>query len=217
VMNDTVLQRNVMNELEWEPSVEVPDIGVEVKDGIVTLNGRVHSFAEKWAAERATSRVAGVKALASEIEVELPNDSRRTDTDIARAVANHLEWNSWVPQNRVKVTVEHGRVNLEGTVDWQFQKNAAEQSVRNLTGVKGISNLIVVAPRPTPPELQGKIEKALERRAELDAKRIRVETTGHKVVLRGTANSWAAREEAVNVAWAAPGVSEVDNEITIGL
>jgi osmotically-inducible protein OsmY len=215
--SDKELQINVLDELTWEPSVNVEDIGVIVKDGVVTLTGSVDSYAEKSAAEQAAKRVAGVKALAVEIEVKLPGMSERTDADIARAAENALEWDTLVPEDRVKVTVEQGRITLTGDVDWRYQKEAAENAVRYLTGVKGVSNLIdiITVQKVSPAEVKANIEKALKRNARLEAQRITVTAAGSKVTLRGNVRSLADRDEAERAAWNAPGVFEVEDEIDI--
>jgi osmotically-inducible protein OsmY len=217
VKSDKELRQDVLEELEYEPSIDARDIGVIVKDGVVTLAGNVKSYFEKWKAERAAERVAGVRAVANEIEVRLPGEDKRTDADIAAAAVQALKWNVLVPPDKVKVTVDNGWITLKGEVNYRYQKEAAENAIRNLSGVIGVSNLIEIKPSVSSSEVKKKIEDALERMAQVDAQRIQVETTNGKVVLKGTVRSWAEREEAEKAAWRAPGVSQVEDQIRIAI
>ena len=217
---DSELQRDVMTELKWEPTIHAAEIGVAVKDGVVTLSGDVDTYSMKWAAERAVKRVSGVKGVAEEIKVSLPDPYKRTDEDIARSATNVLEWNFWVPGDRVKVMVQDGWITLSGEVNWWYQKERAEDAVRHMIGVSGVTNRITIKP-PVPTvkafEVKSGIENALKRNARLlrDADKIRVETSGSKVILHGTVGSWADFEEAEYAAYCAPGVSEVENKLTV--
>jgi len=206
-----------MDQMKWEMGDASTLIGVAVKDGVVTLSGCVPCFPGKWAAERAVKRVLGVRAVAEEIEVRLPGSDQRNDTDLARAAENTLDWNTLVPKNRVKIIVQDGTITLDGTVDNWSQKVAAEKAMNSLTGVKGISNRIKVKPVVVPKEVERDIVNALTRHAQLDARRITVESHGDKVVLSGSVLTWTEREEAETAAWVAPGVANVENNITIAV
>ena len=213
--SDSDIQRDVADELRWDPSLQDDDIAVSVRDGVVTLAGYVKSYLDKWRAERVAARVKGVKAIANDLEVRLPSSSTRPDPEIARAAVDALKWNISVPHDRVKVKVENGWVTLEGDVDWYYQREAAERSVRSLTGVKGVSNLITVRARPTPSDVKEKIKDALQRGAQFDADRITVEVEGSTAILRGKVRSYAEFRDAERAARNAPGITEVRNELTV--
>ncbi|HEU4452426.1 MAG TPA: BON domain-containing protein [Longimicrobium sp.] len=209
------LQHNVLEELRWEPSVRSTEVGVTATDDVVTLTGTVDSYAKKVAAERAAKRVHGVRGVANELEVRLPSEMRRTDTDIAEAAVRVLEWDVWVPRDRVQVTVRGGWVTLEGEVDWRYQAEQAARVVRQLTGVVGVTNLVRVRPRVKPEDVERKIEAALKRQAAIDADRVRVESVDGKVVLRGALRSWAELEDAERASWSAPGVTHLESHLEV--
>ena len=213
--SDMELQRDVLDELKWDPAVNAAQIRVEVKDSVVTLTGRVEYFAQKWAAEWAAKRVSGVKALAVEIRVEPTRFRDLTDAEIARVAENALKWHAHVPQDRIKVSVEKGWITLEGEVEKQFEKETARQVVLHLAGVTGVSNQIVLKPKVEPTEVKVKIEAAFQRSAVVDAKRITVKAEGGKVILTGTVRTWEEYQNAERAAWAAPGVHEIKNLLKI--
>ena len=215
--SDEDIQRDVLEELEWDARVRPNEIGVAVKDGVVMLTGWVDSYLKKMAAEEDAYRVPGVKAVVNDIEVRLPGSAERTDVDLAKAVLDALKWDAGVPTDKIQVTVDHGWVTLRGEVEYYFQKRDAERAVERLSGVRGVTNLLVVKSQPTPSDLKEQIEKALVRNAETDARRITVEVVGSKVILRGTVSSYAEKKAAEEVAWSAPGVTEVDNRIVVSL
>jgi osmotically-inducible protein OsmY len=213
---DTEIQKSVLAELQWDARVQPNEVGVSVKDGVVTLSGYVDSYLKKWAAEEAAHRVKGVRAVANDIDVRLPAFSERTDADIAAAVVRALEWDAFIPIDKVDVTVAKGWVTLEGELEQQYQKEEAERAARRVTGVRGVTNLVKIKPtKPVPTDLKKKIEDALVRSAETDAERITVEVNGSTVILKGTVRSYAEKQEAARVAWSAPGVTSVENHISV--
>lgn len=211
---DATLKESVLAELAWEPSVTAAHIGVTVHDGVVTLSGHVQRFAEKQAAQSATLRVKGVKAVAEEIEVKLPFDIKRDDADIAAAAISRLSWDSSVPQDVIKVVVEKGWVKLSGEVDWHFQYDAAAKDVRSLFGVIGVTNDITIKPRLNTATLSRDIDAALHR-SWFDESNVKVTVNGGRITLTGKVESWSDRMVAAKTAWAAPGATAVDNDLII--
>jgi osmotically-inducible protein OsmY len=214
-MTDLELKRHVEDALSWEPSVDAAEIGVSIDNGVVTLRGKVGTYSEKSTAERVSLAVYGVKAVANDLDVRLMKGFERTDTDIAQAAANAVEWSTVVPSKRVTIAVTDGWVTLKGTLDWNYQKDAAARAVRDLTGVRGVTNLIIVQPRAKTIDVRDKIEAAFKRSAEIDARRINVTAAEGKVILSGQVHSWAERQEAERAAWAAPGVTQVEDRLSI--
>jgi osmotically-inducible protein OsmY len=213
--SDSQLKKDAESELEWDASLNADQIGVLVKDGVVTLTGHLASFAEKYAAERAVQRVQGVKGLAVELDVRLRATAQRTDGEIASAAESALRWHALVPQDRIKVMVEKGWVTLSGEVDWEYQRNYAMKAVRPLTGVLGVTNSMSVKPLVTPANIKNRIQGALERQADREAKNIEVVVSGHTVTLKGQVHSWAERTAAQGAAWSAPGITSVVNDLRV--
>jgi osmotically-inducible protein OsmY len=214
-MTDKEMKQLVQTALDWEPSLDATDIGISTEAGVVTLRGNVGSYAEKMTAERVALRVYGVKGVANDLSVLLPSHAKRTDTDIAQAALSALNWNSLVPKDHVTVTVRDGWVTLNGTLDWQYQKDVAARCVRDLLGVKGVSNAIAIKSHVNTTGVRDKIEAALKRSAEIDARRISVAAQDGKVTLTGNVHSWYERREAERAAWAAPGVREVVDHLAV--
>ena len=212
--SDIRIRDDVVDELDFEPSVDNAGIGVAVKDGVVTLSGHVPTYAQKFAAERCAQRVKGVKAVALDIEVRLAGDAKRSDDEIAERAVSILRWSTGV-SDKVKVTVEDGWVKLKGEVDYYYQKQAAERAIRQLSGVVAVSNLITIKPGLRPSDVKERIGKALQRSAEVDAANIKVDVTGSTVTLSGRVKAWHERKLAEDAAWAIPGVTAVRDNITL--
>lgn len=213
---DADLKRDVTAELAWDPAINSNAIGVAVNDGIVTLSGHLENYIEKLAVERALRRIAGVKAIAIELDVKLAPHHKRSDTEIAAAAESALKWHTSVPEEQIRLTVESGWVRLQGEVEWDYQRRAVEKAVRPLTGVVGISNEITLKVRPTSADLAARIEDALKRQALREAKRVEVTIDGSTVTLRGKVHSWQERDAVQGATWSAPGVRSVINEVQLG-
>jgi len=213
--SDSRIQKDVMSELAWEPSIDEAEIGVTVHDGIVTLSGFVKSFPEKAAAEHAASRVAGVKAIAEEMKVRPTNAAQTSDVEIARRIVSIFEWDPTIPDSKIHVKVEHAWVTLSGTVDWHFQSDAARKAAGRIHGVLGVSNLIEVTQPASIADVRQKITAAFERQADLDANAITVRAEGGTVTLSGRVKAWRDRRVAERAAWAAPGVTKVDDQLLV--
>ena len=214
-MKDRELQEHVLRALDWEPNIDAADIGVSVDEGVVTLRGDVKSYSEKVAAERVALRVYGVKAVANDIAVRLRDGQTRTDTEIAQAVLAALRWNTMVPDEKIRVAVSNGWVTLDGAVDWEYQRTAAVKAIRDMAGVRGLTVTISLEPHVRVTDVKSKIEEALKRSAEVDARRIHVAVADGKVILSGNVHSWSERNEARQAAWAAPGVKDVADHIAV--
>jgi osmotically-inducible protein OsmY len=215
-MSDSSLRQDIIDELEFEPSVNAAHIGVAVSDGVVTLSGHVASYAEKVAAERAVQRVKGVRAIAEEIEVRYPYDKKTADDEIAARALAILRWNSVVPADCVQIRVQDGWITLTGQVDWQFQRLAAEAQIRRLSGVAGVMNSITLKPHGRPSDVQKKIEEALKRHAEVEARNIRVSLVGDgRVALEGKVHDWQERQAVTSAAWSAEGIRSVEDRLTL--
>lgn len=213
--SDKDLQHDIMEDLRWDPSIDASKIGVATTGGVVTLTGAVPSYFQKQSAERIAKRVAGVRAVANDIDVQLPSAVQKTDGGIATTALNALKWSASVPDENIKVTVTKGWITLEGNVEWNYQREAAEKAVEELVGVKGVTNRISVSPHIKSREVKSEIKAALHRYAELESRNIEVDATDSTITLRGNVRSWAERKEAENAAWMAPGVTQVKNEIVV--
>ncbi len=213
--NDAQIQTDVQNQLKWEPQLNAAEIGVAVKNGIVTLSGIVDTYPKKMAAERVSKNVIGVKAVALDIQVGISPVNRKSDAEIAEACVNALRWDSSVPDDKIKVKVENGTVSMEGTVEWGYQRLAAKNALVKLTGVKGVNNMIVVKQKPSSIDIKQRIRESFITTAGHEADNIRLEVLGSKVTLKGSVKSHYEKEEAENTAWATPGVNEVENKIEV--
>ncbi len=215
-MSDITLRQDIIDELDFDPSIDSANIGVAVSDGVVTLTGHVRSYAEKVAAERVVQRVKGVRGLAQEIEVRYPDEKKSADDEIAKRALKIMTWDMTIPSDKIQVKVHQGWITLSGEVEWNFQRAGAENAVRKLSGVLGVTNLVTVRPRIEASNIKHLIEDALKRNAGIEANAIKVGVTGGKVTLEGKVHAWYERGLAERAAWAAPGVSAVEDRLTIG-
>ena len=212
---DSQIQQDVMDQLKWEPYLNAAQIGVAVKNGIVTLSGQVDTYSKKLIAENAAKKISGVKAIAEDIQIGVSPAYNKTDAEIAEAVLNALKWHTAVQEEKIKVKVEDGYVRLEGEVEWNFQRKNAAAAIENLAGVRSVINLITVKPKITASDIQDKINEAFKRSATIDAGKITTEVIGSKAILRGKVRSFAEKEDAENAAWFAPGITAVESKIEI--
>ena len=212
---DSQLQRDVIDELKWEPGVEHEQIGVTAANGVVALSGTVRSYGEKLLAEKAVRHVKGVRAVAEDLQVRYDWQPKTSDTDVAKRVADILEWDAMVPRDRIEVTVEDGVVKLSGKVDWNYQRDLATEDAAKITGVVRIDNRIQVTPPVSTGDVQHRIEQAFERQADLEAEKITVQAEGRKVTLTGKVSSWSKRHLAERAAWAAPGVAQIEDKLIV--
>lgn len=214
-MSDVSLRQNIIDEFEFEPSLNAANIGVAVDNGVVTLTGHVGSYMEKVRAERVVQRIKGVHGVAEELEVRYPGDKKTSDDEIAKRALNIISWDTSIPANKVQVKVEGGWITLSGQVEWYYQKVSAEEAVRKISGIKGVGNMLTIEPRVQPSDIKNRIENALKRKAGVEASKIKVSVAGGKVTLDGDVNAWFERNAAEGAAWAAPGVTSVEDHIRI--
>ena len=213
--SDLQIQKDVMDELKWQPILNSSEIGVAVKDGVVTLSGLVDNYYKKLAAEKTAKKVSGVKAIAEDIQVGVSPIFSKSDTEIAKAVLDALKWHSAVKEEKIKVSVENGTVKLEGEVEWDYQRTSAKSAIANLNGVRSVLNLITLKPKLTPSEVRNKISAAFHRHATIDADKISIEVVGGKVILKGNVRSFAEKEDAETAAWNAPGVTSIESKLSV--